>query len=57
MSTKRIAIAGAGKMARIRGQAFLQTGQAEICAVTSRHVETARRSDWRMDPCSSTLDR
>ncbi len=29
-------------MARIRGQAFLATGQAEICAVVSQHMETAR---------------
>lgn len=43
MATKRIAIAGAGRMARVRGQAFLQTGRAEICAVASRHIETARR--------------
>lgn len=42
MSKKRIAIAGAGNMARARGRAFLQTGRVEICAVASRHTETAR---------------
>ena len=36
-------------MARIRGQAFLATGQAEICAVVSQHMETAR-------VCAAELD-
>mgnify|MGYP001327835368 CR=1 FL=1 len=36
-------------MARIRGQAFLATGQAEICAVVSQHLETAR-------VCAAELD-
>ncbi len=43
MPKKRIAIAGAGNMARVRGRAFLDTGRAEICAVAARHVESARR--------------
>ena len=42
MSVKRIAVAGAGSMARARGQAFLETGRAEICAVAARHTETAQ---------------
>lgn len=42
MSKRRIAIAGAGRMARARGRALLATGQAEICAVAARHAETAR---------------
>jgi myo-inositol 2-dehydrogenase/D-chiro-inositol 1-dehydrogenase len=42
MSEKRIAIVGAGHMARVRGKAFLETGRAKICAVASRHMETAR---------------
>ncbi len=42
MPKKRIAIAGAGNMARVRGRAFLDTGRAEICAVAARHVESAR---------------
>lgn len=42
MTLKRVAIVGAGNMARGRGQAFLDTGRAEICAVASRHEETAR---------------
>ena len=29
-------------MARVRGRAFLDTGRAEVCAVASRHLETAR---------------
>lgn len=29
-------------MARTRGRAFIATGEAEICAVASRHVDTAR---------------
>ena len=43
MSRKRIAIAGAGTMARSRGRAFLETGRAQICAIASRHTETAQR--------------
>ena len=39
---KRIAVAGAGGMARVRAKAFLATGCATICGVASRHVETAR---------------
>lgn len=42
MRKKRIAIAGAGGMARARGQAFLDTGRAEICALASRRPENAR---------------
>lgn len=42
MSKRRIAIAGAGRMARARGRALLATGQAEICAVAARRAETAR---------------
>lgn len=42
MPKRRIAIAGAGRMARARGRALLATGQAEICAVAARHAETAR---------------
>ena len=49
MSRTRIAIAGAGNMARARGRAFLETGRAEIGAVAARRVETARR-------CAAELD-
>ena len=42
-SVKRIAVAGAGKMARARGKAFLETGRTEICAVAARRSETAQR--------------
>ena len=42
MKKKRIAIAGAGSMARTRGRAFIATREAEICAVASRHVDTSR---------------
>ncbi len=38
---KRIAVAGAGKMARSRGRAFLETGRAQICAVASRRLDAA----------------
>lgn len=43
MRLKRIAIAGAGNMAGVRGRAFLETGRAEICAVAARRTETAGR--------------
>lgn len=42
MARKQIAIVGAGAMARVRGRAFLDTGQADICAVASQHLETAK---------------
>jgi len=42
MSVK-IAVVGAGNLARLRARAFLKTGRARICAVASRHIETARR--------------
>ena len=43
MPKKRIAIAGAGNMARARGRAFLDTGRAEICGVASRRANRAAR--------------
>ena len=43
MSHKRIAIVGAGNMARRRGHAFLDTGRAEICAVASRRLAKAQQ--------------
>ena len=42
MAAKRIAIIGAGNMARTRGRAFLETGQAEICSVSSRRMASAK---------------
>jgi myo-inositol 2-dehydrogenase / D-chiro-inositol 1-dehydrogenase len=42
MQKKRIAIAGAGHMARVRGRALLDTGRAEICAIASRGLASAR---------------
>jgi myo-inositol 2-dehydrogenase / D-chiro-inositol 1-dehydrogenase len=42
VSKKKIAVVGAGSMALSRGKAFVDTGRAEICAVASRHIETAR---------------
>ena len=43
MSKVRIALVGAGNMARVRGHAFLDTGRAEICGVAARRTETAGR--------------
>lgn len=42
-SHKRIAVVGAGNMARRRGQAFLDTGRAEICAVASKRLDKAQQ--------------
>ena len=39
---KRIAVVGAGGMARLRARALLASGQAGICAVASRHLATAQ---------------
>ena len=46
---RRIAIVGAGNMARRRGRAFIDTGRAEICAVASRRLPKARQ-------CAADLD-
>lgn len=43
MTKKRIAVVGAGSMARVRGRAFLETGRTVICGVAARHRESARR--------------
>ncbi len=43
MPEARIAIVGAGNMARVRGHAFLDTGRAEICGVAARRRDTAER--------------
>lgn len=49
--TARIAIVGAGHMARTRGQAFLDTDRAQIVAVASLHADRAAAcaSDLRCD--------
>ena len=41
MPKQRIAIVGAGNMARARGKAFLDTGRAEICGVAARRAQRA----------------
>ena len=41
MPKQRIAIVGAGNMARARGRAFLDTGRAEICGVAARRAQRA----------------
>ena len=46
--TKKIAIVGAGGMARLRGNALLAVGGAAICGVAARHLERARA-------CAATL--
>ena len=42
MPKQRIAIVGAGNMARARGRAFLDTGRAEICGVAARRAQRAK---------------
>ncbi len=39
---KRMAIVGAGGMARMRARALLATGQVSICGVASRHLPSAQ---------------
>ncbi len=41
MPKQRIAIVGAGNMARARGRALLDTGRAEICGVAARRAQRA----------------
>ena len=43
MTKQRIAIVGAGNMARTRGRAFLETGRAEISGVASSAARSALR--------------
>jgi predicted dehydrogenase len=40
---KRIAVVGAGGMARVRTRAFKSTGQVEICRVAARHLTSAQK--------------
>jgi myo-inositol 2-dehydrogenase / D-chiro-inositol 1-dehydrogenase len=40
---KRIAIAGAGGMARVRARALLSTQNVEICGVAARHMGSAQK--------------
>ena len=40
---KRIAVVGAGGMARVRTRALLSTGQVEICGVAARRLATAQK--------------
>ena len=44
MPKQRIAIVGAGNMARARGRAFLDTGRAEICGVAARRAQRAAKA-------------
>lgn len=55
MNSVRIAIAGAGSMARTRGKAFLDTGRAHICAVASLHADTAQTCAEELD-CKRSFD-
>ena len=41
--TKRIAVIGAGGMARVRTEAFLATNKAAICGVASRTLSSAQK--------------
>ena len=41
--TRRIAVIGAGHMARVRAKAFLATGNATLCGVASRTLSSARK--------------
>ncbi|HEY3288511.1 MAG TPA: Gfo/Idh/MocA family oxidoreductase, partial [Anaerolineae bacterium] len=38
----RMAVVGAGWMARVRVRALIATGQVELCGVAARHTETAQ---------------
>src|SRR5262245_27074259 len=42
MARTRVAVVGAGSMARVRGRALLETGRAGLVAVASRMLERAR---------------
>ena len=45
---KRIGIVGSGRMALRRGKALLDTGEAEIVAVSSRNIEHAKRAAQKL---------
>jgi len=45
---KRIAVVGAGTMARIRTRALLATAGATVCGVATRHRDSAKRFDGEM---------
>jgi len=45
---KRIGVVGSGRMALRRGKALLDTGKAEIVAVSSRNIEHAKRAAQKL---------
>jgi len=53
--TKRIAVVGAGGMARVRTRALLATGGVSICGVASRRLSSARRFGREVG-CASCFD-
>ena len=40
---KRVAIVGAGRLARVRGKALLAAGNAEICGIAARRLSSAQK--------------
>ena len=54
--SQRIAVIGAGRMARVRAHALLATGQATICGVASRTLESAQRFGQEIG-CQACYDR
>jgi len=53
---RRIAVIGAGNMARVRSKALLATGQATICGIASRTLASARRFGVEIG-CDACYDR
>ena len=55
---KRIAVVGAGMMARVRTQALLATSGATVCGVAARHSERAAAfaADLHLDDCACLDD-
>ena len=51
----RIAVIGAGEMARVRTRAFVSTGKVEICAVASKRLESAKRFAGELN-CKTYFD-
>jgi predicted dehydrogenase len=52
----RIAVVGAGRQAKRRGQALLDTGRVEVCGVASRHTETAQACAQALGSAYATDD-
>ena len=56
--SKRVAVIGAGNLARVRARALLATGEVTICGIASRTLSSARKfgDEIGCDKCFTSYD-